>query len=78
MLAEFTLSWLGFGVAPPTPSLGQMLADARPVLERAPFLSIAPGLLIFAVVLSFNAWAESMREATTPERARADASGATA
>ncbi len=67
MLAEFALSWLGLGVAPPTPSLGRILAEGQPLIARAPFLSLAPGLLIFAVVTSFNAWGEALREATTPE-----------
>jgi ABC-type dipeptide/oligopeptide/nickel transport system permease subunit len=71
MLAEFALSWLGLGVAPPTPSLGQILAEGQRLLARGtPWIALAPGLLIFAVVLSFNAWGESLRRATTPERAR--------
>jgi peptide/nickel transport system permease protein len=69
MLAEFSLSWLGLGVAPPTPSLGSTLAEGQRLLMRGiPWIALAPGILIFAVVMSFNAWGESLRAATTPER----------
>jgi peptide/nickel transport system permease protein len=72
MVAEFGLSWLHFGVRPPEPSLGQVLADGEALLQRgSPWIALAPGLLIFAVVTSWNALGESLREATTPERAAA-------
>jgi peptide/nickel transport system permease protein len=69
MLSEFALSWLGFGVAPPTPSLGQILAEGQRLLQRGnPWIALPPCLLIFLVVTSFNAWGEALRAATTPER----------
>jgi peptide/nickel transport system permease protein len=61
LLAEFTLSFLGFGVAPPTPSLGQMLAEGKGVLETAPWIALLPGTMIFLVVVAINALGEALR-----------------
>jgi peptide/nickel transport system permease protein len=62
LLSEFALSFLGFGVAPPTPSLGQMLAEGKSVLATAPWIALLPGTMIFLVVLCFNALGESLRK----------------
>jgi peptide/nickel transport system permease protein len=66
LLAEFTLSFLGFGVAPPTPSLGQMLAEGKGVLETAPWIALLPGTVIFLVVVAINALGESLRTRSGP------------
>ena len=54
ILSEATLSFLGLGVQPPTPSWGVMLTAAQPYLGTAPWLAIAPGLAILVTTLSFN------------------------
>jgi peptide/nickel transport system permease protein len=49
------LSFLGLGAQPPTPEWGAMLAEARPYMERAPLLTLAPGLTIVATALGVTA-----------------------
>lgn len=69
VLAESSLSFLGLGVQPPTPSWGSMLNTARGYLADAPWLAIFPGLAIFLTVLAFNLVGDGLREALDP-RAR--------
>lgn len=66
ILAEATLSFLGLGVQPPTPSWGSMLNAARGYLEYAPWLAIFPGLAIFLVVLSLNLLGDVLRDFLDP------------
>jgi peptide/nickel transport system permease protein len=54
ILAEASLSFLGLGVPPGTPSWGAMLSEGRHSLMEAPHVSLFPGLAIMAVVLAFN------------------------
>ncbi len=54
MLAEASLSFLGLGVQPPTPSWGAMLDAGRSHLLDAPHLSIVPGAAIALVIISLN------------------------
>jgi peptide/nickel transport system permease protein len=75
LLAEFALSFLGFGVAAPTPSLGQMLAEGKGVLATAPWIALLPGTMIFLVVLCCNALGESLRPRPLPERGAAGSAG---
>jgi peptide/nickel transport system permease protein len=63
VVAEAGLSFLGLGVAPPTPSWGSMLADGRSFLLIAPRLVVLPGLAISATVLALNLAGESLRDA---------------
>jgi peptide/nickel transport system permease protein len=74
LLSEFALSFLGFGVEPPTPSLGQMLAEGKLVLATAPWIALLPGTMILLVVLCCNALGEALR----PPLAGGAAAGATA
>lgn len=69
LLALSTLSFLGFGVRPPQPEWGSMLADARIYFFLAPRLLIIPGVAIFIVALSANLFGEGLRDAfqTTPK-----------
>jgi len=60
ILLEAGLSFLGFGVQPPTPSWGGMILDARPYLVTAPLTSIAPGLAIVVAVLAVNLVGEAL------------------
>lgn len=59
VLAIATLSFLGLGVAPPTPEWGQMLVDGMSYIEEYPSLVIIPGLALTAVVVSFNLLGEA-------------------
>lgn len=60
ILLEAGLSFLGFGVQPPTPSWGGMILDARPYLITAPLSSLAPGLAIVLAVLAVNLVGEAL------------------
>jgi ABC-type dipeptide/oligopeptide/nickel transport system permease subunit len=53
-LLEAALSFLGLGIRPPTPSWGNMIHDGQLYFRDAPWLFMAPGLAIFALVLAFN------------------------
>jgi peptide/nickel transport system permease protein len=64
--AEATLSFLGLGTQPPTPSWGSMLNIAQAYLNRAPHLALWPGLAIFVTVLSLNLVGDGLREVLDP------------
>ena len=66
ILAEASLSFLGLGVQPPTPSWGTMLNYGRGHLLDAPHLTIFPGLAIAALVLGFNFLGDGLRDALDP------------
>ena len=67
ILVEATLSFLGFGLTPPTPSWGGMLADGRKNMIIAPWLSILPGLAIMVTVLAINLTADGAAEVLDPK-----------
>lgn len=54
ILLEASLSFLGLGVKPPTPSWGQMLSDGKNFLYQSPWYGLFPGIALTLVVLSFN------------------------
>jgi peptide/nickel transport system permease protein len=66
IILESVLSYFGFGLHPPTSSWGNMIADGQALYELAPWLVFAPGLLIFATVLSFNLVGDGLRDALDP------------
>lgn len=66
ILVEASLSFLGLGVPPPTPTWGGMLADAKPFMRDAPWASIFPGLAIMFVILGFNFFGDGIRDASDP------------
>jgi ABC-type dipeptide/oligopeptide/nickel transport system permease subunit len=68
IMAESSLSFLGLGVQPPTPSWGSMIADGRDLyqLRHAPWTSLFPGLAIGAAVLGFNLLGDALRDALDP------------
>ena len=71
ILAEASLSFLGFGVKPPTPSWGQMLTGAaRNFMVFRPELAIFPGLAITVVVFGFNVFGDALRDVTDPRLRR--------
>ena len=66
MLAEATLSFLGFGVPAGTPTWGNMLNAARPNYIQVPVLAIAPGLTLTIAVLAINFIGDGLRDALDP------------
>ena len=64
--AEATLSFLGLGTQPPTPSWGSMLNIAQAYLGTAPWMAVWPGLAIFITVLALNLLGDGLREALDP------------
>ena len=67
VLAEASLSFLGLGIRPPQPSWGSMLSDARDQITTAPWVSIFPGLAIFATVLGLNLLGDGLRDILDPQ-----------
>ena len=70
ILTESALSFLGFGVQPPNATWGNILSDGKNFIFDAPWLFIAPGVAIIAVVLAFNFVGEGLREAVNPRLRR--------
>ena len=70
LLAEASLSFLGLGIQPPSPSWGSMLARAYQNMELAPEQMYAPGLAILLTALAFNTLGESLRVALDPTNKR--------
>lgn len=66
IIMEASLSFLGLGVQPPTPSWGSMVADGRDFLVDAWWVSTLPGLAILALVLSINLASQGLRDAFDP------------
>jgi peptide/nickel transport system permease protein len=68
ILAEASLSFLGFGVPPPAPSWGRMLSgDGINYMLRGPWLAIFPGLAISAGVFGFNMLGDALRDLLDPK-----------
>jgi peptide/nickel transport system permease protein len=70
ILLESVLSFLGFGIVPPTPSWGNMLNNAQELVWTAPALAIYPGLLIFITVIAVNFLGDGMQHAFDPRSER--------
>jgi peptide/nickel transport system permease protein len=66
IIAESSLSFLGLGVQPPTPSWGGMLNVAKGFMAQAPWMAVWPGLCIFLTVLAFNLFGDGLRDALDP------------
>jgi peptide/nickel transport system permease protein len=66
ILVEASLSFLGMGINPPTPSWGGMVSDGYRFLNSIPSLSIAPGLFVMITVWSFNVAGDALRDALDP------------
>jgi peptide/nickel transport system permease protein len=66
IISEASLSFLGLGVQPPTPSWGTMLDAGRSHLFDAPHLTIIPGVAIALLVLGFNFIGDALRDALDP------------
>ena len=70
MLAEASLSFLGFGVQPGTPTWGNMLNESRSEYLTEPRLAIIPGLTLTIAVLAINFIGDGLRDAFDPRRGR--------
>lgn len=70
ILAESYISFLGYGIQPPTPSWGNMLDNAQSYLTTVPWLAILPGAAITLAVTSFNFIGDGLRDALDPRMDR--------
>jgi peptide/nickel transport system permease protein len=70
ILAEASLSFLGFGVKPPEPSWGAMVSMGRGYLQQAPWIVFGPGAAIFLTVMGFNFVGDALRQALDPRLSR--------
>ncbi len=66
IMQESGLSFLGFGIMPPTPSWGNMLNNAQEHLTEYPWLAIFPGIMIFLTIISVNYIGDGFRDALDP------------
>lgn len=66
IMEESGLSFLGFGIMPPTPSWGNLLNSAQEHLTQYPWLAIFPGLMIFFTIISINFIGDGLRDALDP------------
>ena len=63
------LDYLGYGLSPPTPSLGELLEQGRVYIQNAPWLLIAPTIALTWVLIAINLMGEAVREAFDPKKA---------
>ena len=68
ILEESGLSYLGFGIQPPTPSWGNLLSNAPEHMTDHPWLVIFPGLMIFLTIISINYIGDGLRDAFDPHK----------
>jgi len=66
ILAEAVLSFIGVGPPPPTPSLGNIIAEGRDYIAEAPWISLFPGIAIAVAVLGLNLIGDGLRDALDP------------
>ncbi|MBN9672284.1 ABC transporter permease [Labrenzia aggregata] len=66
VLLEATLSYLGIGVQPPTPSWGNIIYENQTYFTSAPWLVFFPGIAIIALALGFNLLGDALREVLDP------------
>jgi peptide/nickel transport system permease protein len=67
---EASLSFLGLGIAPPTPTWGSMIADGRVYLRTSPWVAIFPGIMIMLIVMAFNLVGDGLRDLLDPKLRR--------
>jgi ABC-type dipeptide/oligopeptide/nickel transport system permease subunit len=70
ILLEAGLSFLGVGIRPPTPSWGQMIADATDIFQTAWWYMTFPGLALLVTVLAFNLLGDGLQDALNPRTGR--------
>ena len=66
ILAEATISFLGLGIQPPTPSWGVLIAEGKEAIFFQPWLIILPGIALFLLVISINMLGDGLRDITDP------------
>ncbi|MGM0651676.1 MAG: ABC transporter permease [Bacillota bacterium] len=66
IIVESSLSFLGMGAQPPTPSWGYIMNAGRGFILEAPWIALFPGLMIILVVLGFNLFGDALRDALDP------------
>ena len=66
IITESGLSYLGFGVQPPTPTWGAILSTAQVHVFRAPWMAVYPGVMIFITVMTINYIGDGLRDAFDP------------
>ncbi len=66
IITEASLSFLGLGVMPPTPTWGNMIGEGRAYLQNAPWIAMFSGIAIVLVVLGFNFVGDAVRDAFDP------------
>ena len=67
IMYEASLSFLGLGIQPPTPSWGNMISAAQSVIGFLPIYSIMPGVAIIITVITFNIFGDGLRDALDPK-----------
>jgi ABC-type dipeptide/oligopeptide/nickel transport system permease subunit len=70
IMIEAGLSFLGLGVAPPTPSWGLMIADSVPSIRAYPHMILAPAVALSLTLLAFNFLGDALRDALDPWMSR--------
>jgi ABC-type dipeptide/oligopeptide/nickel transport system permease subunit len=66
IMTEASLSFLGLGVMPPTPTWGNIISEGKSYLQNAPWIAVFPGIAIILVVLAFNFVGDAVRDALDP------------
>lgn len=67
ILAESSLSFLGIGVSPDTPTWGRIIADGRAYIQSAPWICLFPGLVLTVTSIFFNVLGDSLRDEFDPK-----------
>jgi len=70
VLSEAAISYVGYGVQPPTPSWGLLLSEAQTLMWQAPYLSIYPGICMVILVLAGNMFGDGLRDYLDPKLRR--------
>jgi peptide/nickel transport system permease protein len=66
IITEASLSFLGLGIMPPTPTWGNMINEGKAYLPNAPWISLFSGMAIVLVVMAFNFVGDAIRDAVDP------------
>jgi peptide/nickel transport system permease protein len=67
IVAEGSLSYLGVGIQPPTPTWGRMIADAQPSFAESPHMVFVPSAVMFLTLLALNQIGDRLRGAGSPD-----------
>jgi peptide/nickel transport system permease protein len=70
ILVEASLSFLGLGIQPPTPTWGNMIAEGREALHNAWWIAVLPGAALAVTVIAFNLLADGLRDFLDPRSLR--------